>query len=86
MNLTKSMRIITLEAMVSFFLVYFNWIGGVNNILNSNNANLIQGLIDFSLIFLLLFVTSYEYFSTFNPIITLLLYTFSQIEWKRVDS
>jgi hypothetical protein len=32
----------------------------------------------------LLFVTSYEYFATFNPIITVLLYLFKQIDLKRV--
>ena len=84
MNLSKSSKIVIFEALVSFLLIYFNWIGCTNNISNSNNINLIQGILNFALIFVLLFVTSFEYFSTFNPIITLLLYIFNQIDWKRV--
>lgn len=85
MNLSKSTKIILFESMVSFFLIYFNWIACSSAIQNRNNFNMIISLTDFALIFMLLFVTSYEYFATFNPVVTILLYIFKQIDLKRVS-
>ena len=84
MSISKSTKVVIFEAMVTFFLIYFNWIACSTTVQTKNNLNMIIGITDFSLIFVLLFVTSYEYFATFNPIITVLLYLFKQIDLKRV--
>lgn len=83
MAISKSKKIMIFEAVVTFFLVYLNWMTCTSTIL-LKNSNLIIATLDFALIFTLLFVTSFEYFSTFNPIISFLLYLFKQISWKKV--
>lgn len=86
MSLTKSRKVIVLESTVSFFLIYFNWIACSATVQTKNNLSMVIGITDFSLVFVLLFLTSFEYFSTFNPVVTLLLYLFKQIDFKRVTS
>lgn len=84
MDLKKLRLIGYLELLVTFALMYFNWIAFYNIQQLYSNYSLSMGIVNFMLIFVFLMATSPIYFSTFNPIITYYLYFFDQISRKHV--